>query len=252
MEKKIKYCGKESTVYEVNDKVVGKLKGLSYQFVDDNYNSIQPNGAVCCKDFLQDIVFCEEILFPAMTIYNYTYTFTGKLKEQVKLILALDYGFTDSKLVDNMINLQTFLNIYEEEIGFDKSIITLDDNKTIAFCHFSKQWIQSPVLLSLYLLLVRAGVKYNKSISIYEYLATMKSDEIENDDRFTFLQNNKRVITFMQNIKKYILDFPTWVTLSEFKKGNNNYTIQTELNYIVHYSGMMSYIHGHLYKKGLI
>ena len=242
MGKNIKYCGNEIIIYDVNIDVFGKKKGLSYQFLDDNYNSIQPNGAVCCKDFLQDVVFVEELMQKELTIYKYTYSYTGVLATQSKLILALNYGVTDSRLVDMLSNVQNYINTYEEYLGFDKSVFVTDDDKTIAICHFSKQWIQSPVLLSLYLLLIRYCLTYKVGDDIFKYLNYPKMDYgMEADDRFYFVQNKGRLVTFMQDLKDILPTLPKFSDLVSYVNTRNYTTNSVDLNEIVHYSGVMAY-----------
>jgi len=243
MEKCIKYCGNESTIYKVNKCVIGKTYGLNYQFLDDNYNSVQPNGAVCCKDFLQDVVFVETTMQKCLEIYNYSYEYTGILEKQAKLILALDYGITDSNLVDLVSNVQNFINKYEEYLGFDKTVIVTDDDKTIALCHFSKQWIDSPILLSLYLLIVRYCLTYKEEEDIFNYLLkpTMKYN-MESNDSFCFVNKGNRVIQFMKDLPKILTELPKWTDLIDYV-GKPNYTTNRDsLNYVVHYSGMMAFI----------
>ena len=244
MVKNMKYCGNESTIYEINKRVIGKTHGLSYQFLDNDYNSIQKNGAVCCKDFLQDVVFTETLMQPSLEIYNYEYKYTGILSEQSKLILALDYGITDSQLVDKMSNLQLFLNRFEEKLGFDKTIIITDDDKTIALCHFSKSWIQSPVLLSIYLLLLRYCINYTGDVDIFEYLKNPKDiKSLEQDDRVSFTVKTNRLVIFLQNLKDFLDTLPKFSDLIKYGESKeHNYTLQTPLNYIVHYSGVMAYL----------
>jgi hypothetical protein len=244
MVKIIKYTGKTSSIQDETKKIIGKTHGTSYQFLDDNYNTIQPNGAIQCKDFLQDVVYCETCLHPNLKIYNYNYSFTNTFNNQSKLILALNYNVTDSVLIDIVSNLQLFLNNYESELNFTKTIIMTDDDKTIALVHFGKEWISSPALFSLFTLFLRYCINYTSTQTIAEYLKQpLKMTLIDDNDVFLFKNKNEKLLNFILNLNQELIsELPTWQSLTDAKDYSINYPYNSELAHRVHYSGIMSYL----------
>ncbi len=143
----------------------GKHDGWAYQFLNDNYEGI--HLGVCCKDFLQDIIW-SELTQKSMTIHRQTSNYLGILDKQEKLILCL-YPHTLQPKPEDMefmhSNLEAFLNEIEVLRDFELSEVYQEDNKFII--QFSKQWISKPYLFSLFTLLCRLGLYYDGDLDNY-------------------------------------------------------------------------------------
>ncbi len=203
----------------------GKHNGWAYQFLNDDYEGI--HLGVCCKDFLQDIVW-SELTQKSMKVHNQPSSYLGVLDKQERLILCL-YPHTMKVTNEEIVNMQSCLEAFLNEIellkGFDFSVVHGIEDKLVI--EFSKQWISKPYLFSLFTLLIRIGLYYDGNLETY-IQNPYKTGNIHLDSCDTYyLRNNYQKILDVINNKAEIVQ-KDWVEL--------------ELPYDVHDSGFFTQI----------
>jgi len=193
----------------------GKHDGWAYQFLNDNYEGI--HLGVCCKDFLQDIVW-SELTKKSMSIYNQDSSYLGILdKQELLKICIYPYLLNGIALpvIDNINelaeNLQGFLNEIEVLKGYDLSVVYSLDNKIII--EFSKEWISKPLIFSLFTLLCRFGIYYDGKLTEYFEKVFSRNDVpyLDKNDLYTIQNNLNYVYIFLDN--KCIISQKDWVEL---------------------------------------
>lgn len=177
----------------------GKHNGWAYQFLNNNYEGI--NLGVCCKDFLQDIVW-SELTGKEMNIYGQNSKSTNTFKDQENLILCV-YSYSidlsnmsEEKLLEYSLNLQGFLNEIETLKNYSLSTVDLIDKKFII--HFSKEWIKLPLIFSAFTLLCRIGFYYDGNLE--NYINTLYDKFrylIDNCDKYNINNNYNTLLIFI-------------------------------------------------------
>lgn len=128
---------------------------------------------IYCKDFISDIFWmnhCRKAGVEFQTsIYNFTYSRKVDLFKFKEFQLFLYLPSSDLHPFGE--NLQNFLNEAEVRINIPYSTVVpaVADNSNGLIITFDKAWTELPYLLSLFLIFVRVGLKYNNSDFI-EYL----------------------------------------------------------------------------------
>jgi len=212
----------------------GKHDGWAFQFLNDDYEGI--HLGVCCKDFLQDIVW-SELTQKEMEIYHQKSNYQGIINKQDVLKLCMyPYLFNNKyePIIENLeelgVNLQAFLNEIEILREYELSTVTCDDNKLVIL--FSKQWIEKPYLLSLFTLLCRIGLWYNGDLDSYISNINKINSPYFDTEGLYYITGNKHLLLHLLNDEGE-LDQCDWSELTTSNK--------------VHESGIFSNIH--LYKR---
>lgn len=210
---------------------IGKNDGWGFQFLNEEYQPMNP--PVCCKDFLQDVVYTE-LTGEILDIYHFKHNYQGFLKGKELLKLAL-YWTNAELTVDKFIEpTKNFLNDIEEKLGILKSNVYSDSTNKIIIIDFSSEWIKKPYLFSFFTILCRKGLYYNGNLE--EYLFSNKQqDFLENGDLYG-LNNNKTIINKILNEKLELIQ-PNFEELKDYKHPFN-YDLQNR----VHESGIFSLI----------
>ena len=208
---------------------IGKNDGWGFQFLNEEYQPMNP--PVCCKDFLQDVIYTE-LTGESLNIYNFKHKYQGFLKGKELLRLAL-YWTNDELTVDKFIEpTKNFLNDIEEKLGILKSNVYTDSTNKIIIIDFSSEWIKKPYLFSFFTILCRKGLYYNGNLE--EYLFSNKQlNYLESNDSYG-LNSYKDVINKILNRELELIQ-PNW---EEFKDYKHPYDWQ--LNTRVHESGIFS------------
>ena len=127
----------------------GKHNGWAFQLLNDNYEGF--HLGVCCKDFLQDIVW-SDLTQKSMKIHGQESSYKGIIDKQTTLKLVmyphLFVGIYNPK-IDNLedlsSNVQGFLNEIELLMNIEElSVVQAIDNNVLI--EFSKKWIDKPYL----------------------------------------------------------------------------------------------------------
>jgi hypothetical protein len=135
--------------------VEGVHFGFEYHMIDKNGKGLTP--PIQCKDFLTDLFWSERTNKP-ITIYGFKWE-PGKLKEADHYYMALKYN--NQKMKQYREPLESFLNDWEERLGFPRSDVDLDDDGTALIVRFSRQWTEKPVIFSAFTLFLRVGCQYS-------------------------------------------------------------------------------------------
>lgn len=209
---------------EYDKSLNGKHSGWAYQFLDDDYQGF--HGGVCCKDFLNDIVW-SELTQKSMCIYGQHSSYKGILDKQEYLKLCM-YPYLLNAQQEPVIknievlkdNLQAFLNEIELLKGFELSTIEVHDNKFVIIFH--KNWISKIYLFSMFTLLCRIGVYYDGNLE--EYMQNPYKPEniyLDNCDSYYLKDNYKEIIQIINN--ELIIDQVDWKdTRDEHDVHDNN------------------------------
>ena len=193
----------------------GKHSGWAFQFLNDNYEGI--HLGVCCKDFLQDIVW-SELTKKSMSIYGQNSSYLGVLdKQELLKICIYPYLFNGVPLpVINNINelaenLQRFLNEIEILKGYNLSTVYSLDNKIII--EFSKEWISKPLVFSLFTLFCRFGIYYDGKLTEYFEKVSLRNNVpyLYTTDLYTIQNNLSYIYIFLDN--KCIILQKDWIEL---------------------------------------
>lgn len=151
-------------------------KGIQYAFLTRKFEQI--NHFAYCKDYLQDIVYCN-IHKSKFNLYGMQYDYDKDLKLPYNTLLAIR-SLKKNKILckKNVDNLLSFLNDIETKLKFRKTRLILcnniQQNYDCIILDGSAKWKFSPPLISLYSLLIRIGVDYNNQGPI-EYLNLIKN-----------------------------------------------------------------------------
>lgn len=231
MEETVVSNGSSIKLQPYGDKYNGKHYGWAYQFLNDNYEGI--HLGVCCKDFLQDIVW-SELTQKTMIIYNQTSAYLGILDKQETLKLCIyPYLFNGVKepKIANIEELAENLNIFLNEIecmrNYGFSIVFAEQETSRIIIEFSKQWIEKPMIFSLFTMFCRIGLYYNGNLEDYLYnLYTDMTNKpyLDISDRGFMLTNIIYILLFIDN--EVNITQPDWIELTTSDQ--------------VHYSGFFS------------
>lgn len=141
-------------------------QGLEYTLVehvgDGQFKGMHP--PVRCKDYYQDIFWSQRSRKP-FHIYCFDWTPNTVLDKQIAdgtLLMALRYedGTGMKELKQFKDGLQNFLNAWEAVLGYKASTVEVSDDGLSLLIAFGPQWIEKPVSVSLFTLLLRVGIGY--------------------------------------------------------------------------------------------
>lgn len=189
----------------------GKHDGWAFQFLNDSYEGI--HLGVCCKDFLNDIVW-SELTKKSMSVHGQDSSYIGVLDKQEYLKICMYAykfkGITEPKLdkIDELgETLQAFLNEIELLKGFELSTVETHDNKFVIIFH--KDWISKIYLFSMFTLLCRIGMYYNGNLE--EYLQNpyaTKGEYLDNTDMYSLKTYYKQILEIISNER--VIEQPDW------------------------------------------
>lgn len=140
-----------------------------FQFLLLDKNNRALHSPFECKDYLQDIFYCEITGKPSK-IYGIDWH-QGMLDINVETFrLALSGG---KVTLDGRVEmLQNFLNLFEIQLGISPSKVSKTDDPKIIVVDFSKEWTSNGPLLSAFTTLIRLSGTYDGGNPI-EYLSSL-------------------------------------------------------------------------------
>lgn len=143
--------------------------GLEMSLLDEQGNGLHP--PVLCKDFLTD-VFYSEAVNKEVSIYGFKWT-PAVIPAVLEDTLHIGLRFKDEEIGTKIEAVKQFMNVFETALGFQHSITESTPDNKIIVIHFSKEWVQKPVLISLFTLLIRLSVGYSGQ-NVMDYLNQVK------------------------------------------------------------------------------
>lgn len=142
--------------------------GLKYALASDN--NAQACGFVWCKDFLQD-AYLAYFNKNSRSTYGFKYDFNKDVPLSIKSTKLLLANRSDKRFKAKMKKAVDFINQVEVELKMrkkTKAYECIDPPKAFEECGVflldgNKRWYASPVMISLYTLLLRVGSKHLKT-----------------------------------------------------------------------------------------
>ena len=190
----------------------GKHNGWAFQLLNDNYEGF--HLSVCCKDFLQDIVW-SELTQKSMQIHGQKSGYKGIIDKQTNLKLVMyphKFAGVENPKIDNLedlsSNLQGFLNEIELLMNVEELSVVQAINNNVLI-EFSKKWIDKPYLFSMFLLLCRLGVYYNGKLE--EYLKNPfigDTPYLDNCDMYSLKDHWKKLLDIIEG--KAVIEGKDW------------------------------------------
>lgn len=172
-------------------------KGLEYALVSNEME--QCHNFIWCKDFLHD-VYHSSINKKPIIIYNFRYNpeiNPRPCEDKIRLLLT---NPKDKKFSKKMPACLDFINQIEERLKIKKTIGRECENppepyQTSGVWIFegSKRWIKAPPMISLYSLLIRAGLSHTQGQPALLTIQGIKEGKIkpfQRNDR-TYLNNSE-------------------------------------------------------------
>lgn len=169
----------------------GRDHGMGFGFCkllsSGDFTTVTPISP--CKDYLNEVVYTESTGI-ASSAHGLKYSKTGCLDRDKGYIAFKIMPFMDNSeyreqkehcenLNKNYLNIQKFLNIFEEKLGIkDRTeILKLDDTYILVI---PKEWTTGTYKISLYTLLTRVGQFYDGTKEVMKYLETFDAWTLDN------------------------------------------------------------------------
>lgn len=180
----IDLSGKKKTAYpSVSIRWVHYNYGFSQvhssgiQFSPVSNNRINASNLFFCKDYLQDIIFAE-LFEKTVTQYGLNHIPRKEIPFNVRKNGRILMGDSTNKtFYNNIPNILSFINAIEEKMNISKtkafeisSAPKEHASGGVFLFVFSKVWMKSAQLISLYSLLLRVGISYDQSIGIDNFI----------------------------------------------------------------------------------
>lgn len=169
-----KFNGKEYSLSEIYQQV-----GMTFAFVSKESSKYTlAHQWVKCRDFLNDVIRYE-ITGNRISIYGFSFGKDNPRVSTEKIYIAVSMDNVDKSLFKDYIKSSIkLLRHFEREAGVSLSrskLATVSGSKksnVVVICS-NKMWLESPVLLSIYTLLIRLGVR--KDINTYDKESLLSS-----------------------------------------------------------------------------
>ena len=151
-------------------------KGIEYALVSDKNE--QCHTFVWCKDFLHDVVYSSVNKRP-IEIYRFKYDPNIDPNPSFKELKILITNPKDKKIEEKIHNCLDFLNKIESFLDIKPTkIVNCNDPpegyKKVFLFIANNRWIKSPVMISLYSLLVRLGFSHQINDNFLTTIEKMK------------------------------------------------------------------------------
>lgn len=165
-------------------------RGMQYALVNDNGRQV--HHFVWCKDFLHDLMF-GNINSENINIYNFKYSPQEDVPPPSKKIRIAVVNSYDKNFGSKCGNSLDFINQVEEAMGFTKSTLSECDDAPekykatgVYLFEGSKKWLNSPVLISMYTLLLRLGMTHTAGVPFLDTINGVADGDIvpyQKDDK---------------------------------------------------------------------
>jgi len=234
--------------------------GVYFSFISapkDGFKQCHP--LVKCRDFLQDAIRCSILTNEVTKCSIYGFIYNRDINPPIDLLktrLLVTYKDEQSDIINCSIKMMyglKLINHYEEIMEIKvktrlKQINHVDFKSPIWLFTGSNIWIKSPILISLYTLLIRLGdkkIEFTNNDNLEEqYLKLLDANRKSNnkDKDLSYLDYiYKTLYSFTKNYKKSLFKN------NRFDKLYLNSNINTHTFH--HNSGIVSLCKGTLYDK---
>lgn len=152
-----------------------QISNHKFEFVLLNPELKAIHSAFECKDYLQDIFYCEHNNRTS-SIYGLKWKPGMFDVHQPRFFLALNGG--TEKIGLRTEQLQKFLNTFEEVLGIEPTQVFPTESEKIIVLNFSIDWTINGPMLSAYTTLIRAAGSYEEG-DVLEYLQDLVAEKIK-------------------------------------------------------------------------
>jgi len=141
-------------------------EGMQYAFVSQDFKQI--HQLVWCKDFLQDAIW-GHLNQKKVSIYGFTYDPETMLPLYLRRTRLMVANWKDESLGPKLLNnCLPFLHAIEKRLGMRRTelfrcqkVPPRYSTAGVWLLEGSKRWMKSPPMISLYTLLIRAGMTHH-------------------------------------------------------------------------------------------
>lgn len=163
----------------------GRNNGMGFALLEKkgpNYETVQPISP--CKDYLNEVVFTENTGIPSkgcgLEYLKRLKIFKSRLYMAIKIVPTKDGSYYYSRsleqdqemLANNYKNLEIFIRKFEDLLGSRIKTHIKAANDGFFLVRGPMIWRRSTIAISLYTLLIRAGMTYNGKDDPIKFLET--------------------------------------------------------------------------------
>jgi hypothetical protein len=166
-----------------SDLCEGVSTGLEFAYVTKD--GVQCSQFCHCKDYLQDAIW-GLVNKKSCEVYGFRYKAKAKLQPTLAEMRVVVVNQSDQKLREKIPASLDFMNQIEEALGMTKkSTATECENAPLQYTKggawlfvSSKRFLQSPVMISLYTLLIRTGFSHTLGTPFMDTINGVRSGKI--------------------------------------------------------------------------
>jgi hypothetical protein len=148
-------------------------------------NDEQASPFMYCKDYVQDAIQ-GRLLGRAQAVYGFSYDPKAKAQPSLTNARFILANSSDPDMEKKIPNLLDFLHQFEEKLGIPRTKVqraTDPPKKYIASGAWvitgSDRWLKSPIMISLYTLLLRVGFSHEPGTHFFETIKSVVSGKIK-------------------------------------------------------------------------
>ena len=205
-EKPVNWHPKTQKLYQI------PKEGMEFAFVSEDFQQI--HQLVWCKDFLQDAIW-GHLNQKKVSIYGFTYdpeTMPPLFMDKTRLLITnwKDQNF-NHKLLNNCL---PFLNAFEKKLKMQRTIVfkcqktpTRYGKSGVWMLEGSKRWMKSPPMISLYTLLIRAGMIHEIGVcplTTLQKIADKKIDPYFGGDKHDGAKDGRNVTSILPKLRQLL------------------------------------------------
>jgi len=155
--------------------------GVEFAYADAKGKQVCP--MVFCKDYLQDAVY-GQINKKDCCVYGFSYKYSSDLQPTTDKIRLLMTNSSATDFASDMANTEDFIHQIEDHLGMTKTSFSLCEDPPkkylrcgVYYVEGSNRWLNSPVMISLYTLLLRLGCNHKIGVDCIKTLESIVKGE---------------------------------------------------------------------------
>lgn len=157
----------------------GRRNGMAFGFLKKlrGNNYITASAISPCKDYLNDVVY-NEITRKPIKVYGATLGLPLGLFKQSHIYLGVSNASSNKNETLPFPSPVTadFINVFDEKMGYELSTIEMDTESDLYIIKADKRWAETTWGISLYTLLWRTSLEYNKDFTFEACMNYLESD----------------------------------------------------------------------------